>query len=154
MTKNIIRSKQVTENITDYEKRIYNMKLLNDNNKKIKILTKNKLVKKTKYYKIKNGEKRINTFYMAYIPPYVVDYLEIKDNTIYFYENNNNICISGNKPSENHKKIKIQKGNQFSIPRMFFHDLENYNSVIIVCHLSEHDKYNNDLLGLFTIELN
>ena len=105
------------------------MKIIN-NNGKIQLKYVSKIHTINKKRKNKDGTTKTNTFYMASIPEEIKQYLDI-DNTIYFYEHKDVVYISKEKPVQDHKLIKINVNNQFSIPKKFF-KTELFTSVILL----------------------
>lgn len=125
------------------------MKIINHNGH-IKLRYNSKVVKKQKKYKQKKGYG-INIFYQAYMPNELIDYLQIKDNILYFYENEDKkICITGRPPLEDFVQIKIQKANQFSLSRKIWKEILG-KSIILTLDFGVWDSYL-EQEGLLTID--
>ena len=125
-----------------------NMKIL-EKNGKFKLEYIYKISKRT--VKRKNKGQTINTFYAAYLPEEIYSYFDVKDRTIFFYEYEDTIRITSRRPSIEHREIKVQKSNQFSIPRDYFNPKEA-EQVKLTLDLNKVDNYKNGL-GVLTMEL-
>ena len=130
------------------------MKII-EKNGKIKLSYLYKITKKTVNRKNKKtGKTTPNKFYQGVFPQEILDYWKIKDNTLYFYEGGDGrvhvIAIAP--PEELHQqKIKVQKNNQFSIPKQLLSP-EEFDSIRIVFDLSCVDDFQHGL-GVCTVEL-
>ena len=111
-------------------------------NGNIKLKYIHKIMKKEKV--MKNKAQTINRFYMSVFPEEVKQYFKVQDNRIFFYKHNKEIRITSIRPTCEHQEIKIQKNNQFSIPRSFF-DPMNFEQVELVLDFSKVDDYKNGL---------
>ena len=98
----------------------------------------------------KNKGKTINTFYQAFMPSELIDYFGLTDG-LFFYEKDGNVYITNAEPPVENKKIKIQKTNVFSIPRLFFNPAE-FDFIHLVVDFSEVDYYRNGV-GCLRVEL-
>ena len=108
-----------------------------------------KINKKT--VKRKNKAGTINTFYSGYMPEEIVEYFDVKDRTIYFYKYEDEVRITSRRPTIEHQEIKLQKTNQFSIPRDFLNP-EDAEKIILKLDLSKVDEYKNGL-GVLSVML-
>lgn len=125
-----------------------NMKIL-EKNGKIKLVYLHKIIKKTVQRKNKAGT--INTFYSAYLPAEIVDYFNVKENTIFFYSKDDEVRITTNRPTVEHQEIKVQSSNQFSIPKSYLKP-EEFEMVKLVLDFGRVDDYKSGL-GVLIIEL-
>ena len=108
-----------------------------------------KIMKKEKI--MKNKAQTINRFYMSVFPEEVKQYFKVEDNRIFFYKHNKEIRITSRRPTVEHQEIRIQKNNQFSIPRSFF-DPADFEQVELLLDFSKVDDYKNGL-GVLTMRL-
>lgn len=118
-------------------------------NGKIMLRYLHKIMKKEKI--MKNKAQTINRFYMSVFPEEVKQYFKVEDNRIFFYKHNKEIRITSRRPTCEHQEIRIQKNNQFSIPRIFF-DPMDFEQVELLLDFSKVDDYKNGL-GVLTMRL-
>lgn len=134
----------------------YNMALKKSKN--LTIIEKNGKISLQYIYKInkktikrKNKAGTINTYYQGFMPAEIVDYIKVKENTLFFYKAENEIRITTVTPTIEHQQIKLQKYNQFSLPKSYL-EPEKHENVKLVLDFSRVDDYKNGL-GVLTIEL-
>lgn len=134
----------------------YNMALKKSKN--LTIIEKNGKISLQYIYKInkktikrKNKAGTINTYYQGFMPAEIVDYIKVKENTLFFYKAENEIRITTVTPTIEHQQIKLQKYNQFSLPKSYL-EPEKHENVKLVIDFSRVDDYKNGL-GVLTIEL-
>lgn len=97
----------------------------------------------------KNKGKTLNKYYQAFMPSELVDYFKLKD--LFFYEKEGKVYIINTEPPVEFKKIKLQKNNMFSIPRMFFNPAE-FDFIHLIVDFSKVDYFKNGL-GCLQVEL-
>lgn len=123
-----------------------------NNNKESYLLFERKITKKIKKRKTKNGTITEYPFYQSTFPQALVDFLEIKNNTLYFYEHKGSIYVCANVPEEEHSKIKLQKYNQFSIPKKPFPAVAECDTLKLKLLLNRSTKYIGNGLLVCSIE--
>ncbi|WP_323736243.1 hypothetical protein PXD04_10230 [Methanosphaera sp. ISO3-F5] len=100
----------------------------------------------------KNKGMTENKFSLGTMPPEIIDYFNVEDRRIFFYEKNHKVYITSRRPTIEHQEIKVQKQGAYSIPRSFFPDADKYDEVCLRLDLSRCDDYKNGL-GVLSIEL-
>ena len=86
---------------------------------------------------MKNKGKTINTFYTSYLPAEIIQYLGLTEPCIYFSEVEGEVYITRREPVyTDSKMIKIQKTNNFSIPRSIFKEVDGFKVVVLTLNLS------------------
>lgn len=138
--------------ITDIDKYMNNHVSIINNNKESYLLFERKITKKIKKRKTKNKELKEYPFYQSTFPQALVDFLGIKDNTLFFYEHKGSIYVAPVEPEEEHSKIKLQKYNQFSIPKKPFPAVAECDNLKLKLILNRNTKYINNGLLVCSIE--
>lgn len=138
--------------IADITKYMNNHVSIINNNKESYLLFERKITKKIKKRKTKKGIITEYPFFQSTFPQALVDFLGIKDNLLYFYEHKNSIYVAPVEPEEEHSKIKLQKFNQFSIPKKIFPMVAECDNLILKLVLNRNTKYINNGLLVCSIE--
>lgn len=132
---------------------IHNIMRIINHNGKIKLSYLSKIVKKEKKYTKKNGDITVTPFFQAYFPEELVEYLQIQNKILYFYEQDQKVYITGAEPEDiDSVKIKLQSANQFSIPKKFFKFTNSYENINLKLDFEKYDKYLNQQ-GLLSLKL-
>ena len=117
------------------------MRILNHDGN-IKLSYSSKIVKKQRKYTKKNGDVTITPFYQAYFPEELIEYLQVKENTLYFYEQEKKVFITGVEPTDvDSVKIKVQSANQFSIPKKLFPFVNDFDNINLKIDFAKYDNY-------------
>ena len=127
-------------------------------NKHMKIINKDHETKLIYEYKInktevqrKNKAQTVNKLYMATMPPELVEFVGFENRNIYFYEDGNKVIINRDVPLDKfYQVVKLQKTNQFSIPKKLFNPAE-FDFVRLVLDLRAVDFKGRQ--GLLSMEL-
>lgn len=107
----------------------------------------------TKFEKVmKNKAGTINTNYSTVFPKQIIELFDVKDRTIFFYEQEGTVYITSRTPLVEHQRIKIQSTKQISIPRGYFKDVANYTKTRFVLNMNVRDQYRHKN-GLLSMEL-
>lgn len=147
----LLKYKEENDNINKTKNKYYLMRIINHNGH-FKLIYNSKIIKKTRRYNTKKEGTKEYKFYQGYFPRELEEYLQLKDRTLYFYQDDNNrVCITGKPPIEESTTIRIQSANQFSIPRMFFPNVTG-KTLILTLDLVLYDPYMKRE-GLLTIKL-
>ena len=123
-----------------------------NNKKQCYLLFERKITKKIKKRKTKNGTITEYPFYQSTFPQALVEFLGIKNNLLYFYEHKGSVNVSAVEPEEEHSKIKLQKYNQFSIPKKPFPMVAECDTLKLKLVLNRHTKYVSNGLLVCSIE--
>lgn len=125
---------------------------ITNNKKECYLLFERKITKKIKKRKTKNGTITEYPFFQSTFPQSLVDFLSIKDNTLFFYEHKGSVYVSAVEPEEEHSKIKLQKYNQFSIPKKNFPAVAECDTLKLKLVLNRNTKYVSNGLLVCSIE--
>lgn len=138
--------------IADIDKYMNNHVSIINNNKESYLLFERKITKKIKKRKTKKGIITEYPFYQSTFPQALVEFLGIKNNLLYFYEHKGSIYVAPVEPEEEHSKIKLQKYNQFSIPKKLFQYPDECDNLILKLILNRNTRYISNGLLVCSIE--
>ena len=103
----------------------------------------------------KNKAKTRNTLYTSRIPQTIVEFMEVTDRKIYFYEKEGIVYITSKRPQVEHQGLLLRRTtNIFSIPTWYFPGdiLDGNTTTKFQLSLEMIDPYRNEY-GVLTMEV-